>query len=71
VEDGTTDAVLANLIDVTLRSITSKRELFENPLLEPVFYARYFRPWVQSALDERDALQGAHNQALKNLGLLR
>jgi hypothetical protein len=69
VEDGTTDLVLANLVDVTVRSVLSKRELFESPLHEPVFYARYFRPWVQSALDERDALQGVHNQALKNLGL--
>jgi hypothetical protein len=61
--------MLARLVEVTMRSIYTNRPLFDNPLNEPVFYARYFRPWVQSALDEKDALQGVHDQALKNLGL--
>lgn len=69
VTDGTDDLVLSRLIDITVRSIYTRRELFENPLQEPFFYARYFRPWVQSALDEKDALQSVHGQALKGLGL--
>jgi hypothetical protein len=71
VMDGTEDLVLSRLVEVTLRSIYSGRPLFDNPLKEPVFYARFFWPWVQSALDEQDALQGVHGQALKNLGLGR
>jgi hypothetical protein len=63
--------VLAQLVDITVRSIQSKRELFDNPMHEPVFYVRYFRRWVEEALDERNALQGFHNEALKSLGLMK
>ena len=61
--------VLARLVDITVRSIQTGRELFDNPLYEPVFYARHFKPWVEAALLERDALDKFHGQALKNLGL--
>jgi hypothetical protein len=68
--DGTEDLVLTRLVDMTVRSIYSKRELFDNPLTEPVFYQRYFRSWVQDALDERDAMDKFHDQALEALGML-
>jgi hypothetical protein len=61
--------VLARLVDMTVRSIYTGRELFDNPLHEPIFYAYYFRPWVKAALDERDAMENFHNRALHNLGL--
>jgi hypothetical protein len=69
VSDTTDDPVLARLVDLTVRSIQSNRELFDNPLHEPVFYVRHFKPWVEQALVERDALDKFHGQALKNLGL--
>ena len=61
--------VLARLIEITRRAIHTGRELFDNLLEEPVFYVRHFRPWVEAALAERDALEQFHGQALKNLGL--
>ena len=69
--EGSQDLVLARLVDITVRSIISERELFDNPLHEPVFYQRYFRPWVNAALDERNEFDNMHNQALKSLGLIQ
>ena len=70
VTDTTDDMVLARMIEITIRAIQTKRELFDNLLEEPVFYVRHFRPWVETALVERDALDKFHGQALKNLGLV-
>ena len=71
VEDGTDDLVLAKLVEITIRSIHTERELFGDLLNEPAFYARYFRPWVQSALEEDEALDKFHSQALETLGIKR
>jgi hypothetical protein len=57
VTEGTEDLVLSTLINITLRSIRTGRELFQDPLQEPVFYIRHFRPWVQAALDDQTALE--------------
>ena len=69
VEGQTDDLVLARLVEVTVRAELSGRMLFDNPLHEPVFYAKYFRPWVRAALDERDALAKFHDEALIALGM--
>ena len=69
VERGTDDLVLAKLIEITIRSIHTKRALFPDPMTEPAFYARYFRTWVQSALDEKEALSKFHAGALETLGM--
>jgi hypothetical protein len=69
VTSGTSDLVLAKLIEITMRSIKTNRELFPNLLNAPAFYDRYFRPWVQSALDEDTALDQFHANALKSLGM--
>jgi hypothetical protein len=71
VDGGTDDLVLSKLIEITARSIHTDRELFPDPLAAPAFYERYFRAWVQSALDERAALDRFHHGALKNLGIGR
>ena len=68
VDGGTDDLVLAKLIEITVRSIHTNRELFPNPLTAPAFYERYFRTWVQSALDEKAALDKFHHNALEALG---
>ena len=69
VADGTKDLVLAKLIEITTRAIYAKKELFPNTLHEPAFYGRHFRPWVQSALDEKEALDKFHQGALKKRGI--
>jgi hypothetical protein len=69
VDAGTDDLVLAKLIEITVRSIHTNKELFPDPLTAPAFYERYFRTWVQSALDEKAALDKFHNNALANLGI--
>ena len=71
VSNGTEDLVLAQLIEITIRSINTKRELFDNPLHEPIFYRRYFRTWVQSAIEEEDAFDKFTNAALVNAGIKR
>jgi hypothetical protein len=55
------------LIEITARAINTKRELFPDPLSAPAFFERYFRPWVQQALDDRDALDKFHAGALEAL----
>jgi hypothetical protein len=67
VDNGTDDLVLAKLVEITIRSIRTKKELFPELLSEPIFYARYFRTWVQSALVEREALDKFHAGALEAL----
>ena len=69
VTEGTDDLVLAKLVEITIRSINAKKDLFPDLLTEPAFYARYFRPWVQQALDEDTALDRFHASALEALGL--
>jgi hypothetical protein len=69
VTDGTDDLVLSKLIEITARAINTKRELFPDMLSEPAFYARYFRPWVQSALEEKSAFDQFHSKALEALGI--
>ena len=68
VDNGTDDLVLRNLVDLTVRAEVTERMLFDNPLHEPIFYERYFRPWVKSALEEKAALDKFHNEALASLG---
>jgi len=69
VTNGTDDLVLAKLVEITARSIRTNRELFPDLLTEPAFYARYFRPWVQAAMDEDAALDNFHANALEALGI--
>jgi hypothetical protein len=69
VNSGTDDLVLAKLIEITTRSINTKRDLFPDLLSAPAFYENYFRPWVQSALEEDVALDQFHAGALKALGI--
>jgi hypothetical protein len=57
------------LIEITVRSINTKKDLFPDLLNAPAFYERYFRPWVQQALEERDALDKFHAGALEKLGI--
>lgn len=40
------------LIELTVNSITTQRELFLNPLDEPHFWRTYFRRWVVEGLEE-------------------
>lgn len=50
------DLVLLRLIEMTVASIRSGRPMFPNVLDEPAFFRKYFRAWVEEALDERDRL---------------
>ena len=65
-EDGTSDLVLGLMIEVTVRSINTDRPLFNNPFTEPIFYARYFKPWVQETLGKEDVMGQMHAAALRN-----
>ena len=40
------------LVEITINSIRTERELFPNPLEEPYFWRRYFRQWVIEGLQE-------------------
>jgi hypothetical protein len=54
------------MIEITMRSINTERPLFDNPLTEPLFYARYFKPWVQETIGKEDIMSAMHAAALKN-----
>jgi hypothetical protein len=58
----TDDKVLDTLLDITIASIKSDREVFPNPLTEPIFYRRHFKKWVQQSLEERALLEQALNK---------
>ena len=47
------DPVLGLLLSLTMKEINTGRHLFPNPLEEPVFYARYIKPWVIETLEKR------------------
>jgi len=48
----TSDAVLANMIEITVDAIVTGRPLFTNPLTEPDFYRKHFSKWVQEGVNE-------------------
>ena len=50
--DETDDTVLNSLIKLTLKSISSGRELFPNLFDAPIFYERHFKPWVIEGMSE-------------------
>ena len=50
-EGATNDTILALLISLTTKDLAEGRSMFDNPLDEPIFYARYFRKWVKEALE--------------------
>jgi hypothetical protein len=62
-----TDIVLSNLIEITTYSKVSDRPLFSDPLVEPVFYRRYFSRWVVEGLEERMKADKANNVDLKKM----
>jgi hypothetical protein len=64
ITEGTTDKTLSILLEVVRISITEDRLLFPNPLDEPVFYRRYFVPWVKEGLEEAKAIAEAEAQAM-------
>lgn len=47
------DTVLAVLLEVTINSIVTDRPIFANPFIEPDFYRKKFRRWVEEGLAER------------------
>ena len=56
--------MLLKLIEITLASITTERELFQNPLEEPYFYATYFKRWVKEGMAERQKVIEQQNELL-------
>lgn len=56
-----TDLVLLRLVELTIYSIRSDRPLFPNPMQEPTFYRKYFRKWVDEALEEKKVISEARN----------
>lgn len=58
--DGKTeDVVLVSIINIVLDAINTKRNLFSNPLTEPVILRRYLLPIIDDGLDELSAGQNA------------
>ena len=49
---GSSDAILMDLLDLTIASINERRPLFQCVLDEPAFYRKYFKRWVEEALEE-------------------
>lgn len=60
------DAVLALIVEITMRAIKTQRNLFDDPMKEPLFYARYILPWVKAGMQQGDMLSNIHKRALKN-----
>jgi hypothetical protein len=56
-EGATNDYVLASLIELTMQEATTGRYLFQNPLDEPILYSRYFKTWVNSAIESLKKIQ--------------
>lgn len=58
-----TDLCLLRLVELTIYSIRNDRPLFPNPLQEPAFYRKYFRQWVDEAIEEKRVISEAqgHN----------
>ncbi len=56
------DLVLLRLIDLTATSIQDKRPLFPGLMDEPVFYRKYFYPWVNEALEEKKTMLAAQTR---------
>lgn len=63
----TEDIVLATLIRIVANSIDTERPLFPNPLKEPVFYARYFLPWVKAGVADAAEMQKAIDKGMQDL----
>lgn len=63
----TDDIVLSYLIEIASYSKFTDRPLFPNPLMEPIFYRRYFYRWVVEGLAEKEKTDTATNVDLKKL----
>jgi len=50
-EGSSEDDILMNLITLTMSEIATGRHLFDNPLDEPILYARHLRPWVKQSVE--------------------
>ena len=63
------DAVLSTCLELALLEIDHKRCCFPDPLNEPLFWRRYFIPWVKDAVAEiRETSQAFHDAVLKAAG---
>jgi hypothetical protein len=65
--DGTEDAILLVLIETTLVEICDGRPLFQNPLDEPFFYRKYFKPWVSAGIQELRAMESIRDKTNKTV----
>jgi uncharacterized protein YjiS (DUF1127 family) len=63
--------LLYTLVEIALEEITSGRPYFPSLRDESVFYRRYFKRWVEEAMQERTKLQSAEEALLKQLGVSR
>lgn len=66
-EEDFNDRVLWGMIEITMAEITTKRPLFPTLRDEPVFYRRYFRRWVEEAMQERARLQGLEQSIYEDI----
>jgi hypothetical protein len=57
------DPVLSQILELTINSIATDRQLFPNVLTEPAFYRRYIITWVREGIEERKLLDVAGNKA--------
>jgi hypothetical protein len=51
----TEDAVLDKLILLSMRVVVEGRQIAQNPLEEPAFFARHFKGWVAEGIKELEA----------------
>jgi hypothetical protein len=64
---GTRDVILNMLLEVTMASLVDERPLFANIIDEPLFYRRYFLPWVREGLQELRTIENASREAFETL----
>jgi hypothetical protein len=65
--NGTEDSVLALLIEITREVLFGKGAIAETIMDEPIFWRRFFKKWVQNALDEDQAIEQDRNNALREI----
>jgi len=67
ISGNTDDSVLALLIEITRDVLMSKGAIADNLMDEPIFWRRFFKGWVQNALDEDGAIRLDRDSALREL----
>jgi hypothetical protein len=65
--NGTEDSVLALLIEITREVLLGRGAIAEAVMDEPIFWRRFFKRWVQNALDEDRAIEEDRNNALREI----